>query len=124
MKKYIPETLKQINNWILWKKEEVVNEKGESKTTKIPINAKTYGKAMSNNPSTWCSYDYAVKRFSKEKVDGIGFMLPEDESITMIDLDHCINNGKLNEFAENVMSRFKDTYAEISQSGEIGRAHV
>lgn len=118
MEKYIPETLKQINNWILWKKEEVVNEKGESKTTKIPINAKTYGKAMSNNPSTWCSYDYAVKRFSKEKVDGIGFMLPEDESITMIDLDHCINNGKLNEFAENVMSRFKDTYAEISQSGE------
>lgn len=111
-KKYIPSTMKKMNNWIFWRK-----ELRDGRTTKIPINAKTFGNAMSNNPDTWCTYEYVYKNFDKSKVNGAGFMLPLDKSITMIDLDHCIENGKINQFALNIMNCFKDTYIEISQSG-------
>lgn len=116
---YIPLCMQKMNNWILWKIQEITNDRGETKKTKIPINPSTYGNAMSNNPQTWSSFGYAKTKFISPKVDGIGFMLPLDGSMTMIDLDHCVEEtGKFNEFAKSIMRRFKDTYMELSQSGQ------
>ena len=116
---YIPKCMQKMNNWILWKVQEITNDRGETKKTKIPINPRTYGNAMSNNPETWSSFGYTKTKFISPKVDGIGFMLPLDGSMTMIDLDHCVDDdGNLNNFARSIMNRFKDTYMELSQSGK------
>lgn len=109
--KFIPLTMKKLNNWVYWKKLE-----RDGKTTKIPVNVLTGNNAMSNNPKTWVSYDTATS-MKNDYVNGLGFMLPLDESITMIDLDHCIDGDRISDFAQNVLSRFKDTFVEVSQSG-------
>ena len=50
------------------------------------------------------------------KYGGLGFVL--DKDITFIDLDHCRgNNGVLTPLAENILDNFKDTFVEVSQSG-------
>lgn len=116
--KYIPESMKTMRNWIVWKLCEVINDRDEKKMTKRPINARSKGNAMSNNPMTWCDYETAQAVANVDpSINGVGFMMPLDKSMTFIDLDHCIENGKINEFAKGIMERFKDTYMELSQSG-------
>lgn len=113
-KKYIPESMKALDNWVLWKLEEQTNDRGETRKTKIPIQAISKKNAMSTEPKTWCSFKTAVE--SKGNF-GIGFVLPLDNSMTMIDLDHCIENDKITPFAKEIVERFYDTYMELSQSG-------
>ena len=114
VKKYIPESMKTLDNWVLWKLEEQTNDRGETRKAKIPIQAVSKKNAMSTEPKTWCSYKTAVENKGNY---GIGFVLPLDGTMTMIDLDHCIENNTLTPFAESVVERFYDTYMELSQSG-------
>ena len=37
--------------------------------------------------------------------------------LAAVDLDHCIDNGKLSPLAEEIVSHFENTYTEISPSG-------
>lgn len=55
------ENMKGMRNWVAWKK-----HKRDGKTTKLPINPKTGGNAMPNNPDTWSDYQTADK-YAKEK---------------------------------------------------------
>lgn len=112
--KYIPESMKKLNNWVLWKLEEQTNDRGETRKTKIPIQAVGKKNAMSTEPKTWADFKTAVD--NKGEL-GIGFVLPLDGSMTMIDLDHCIHEDKLTPFAKSIVERFYDTYMELSQSG-------
>ena len=48
----IPDELKQLNNWCVWKLQE-----RNGKKTKIPFNAETGEFAKSNDKSTWSSYE-------------------------------------------------------------------
>lgn len=112
--KYIPESMKQLNNWVLWKLEDRTNDRGEILKTKIPIQAVGKKNAMSTEPKTWTNFKTAID--NKGEL-GIGFVLPLDGSMTMIDLDHCIENDKLSAFAKSIVERFRDTYMELSQSG-------
>ena len=113
-KKYIPESMKQMNNWVLWKLEDKANDRGEIRTTKIPIQAVGKRNAMSNEPKTWADFKTATDNKGEF---GLGFVLPLDNSMTMIDLDHCIQGDKITPFAKSVVERFYDTYMELSQSG-------
>ncbi|WP_434795940.1 hypothetical protein [Staphylococcus equorum] len=61
----IPDELKQLKNWCVWKFQE-----RNGKKTKIPFNAETGEFAKSNDKSTWSNYETAV---NAEGVDGIGF---------------------------------------------------
>lgn len=106
--------MKKLNNWVLWKLEDKANDRGEIHKTKIPIQAVSKKNAMSTEPNTWTDFQTAVA--NKGEL-GIGFVLPLDGSMTMIDLDHCIENGKLSGFAKSIVERFRDTYMELSQSG-------
>jgi putative DNA primase/helicase len=107
----IPSELKNIDNWVLWKLE---NRKG--KTTKIPyqLNNKM---ASSNNPQTWTNYNNALDFYnhSEGEYSGIGFMF-SGSGITGIDIDHCIENGKIKDAAQSIINTF-DSYTERSQSG-------
>ena len=106
--------MKKLNNWVLWKLEDKANDRGEVRKTKIPIQAVSKKNAMSTEPKTWTDFQTAINNKGEF---GIGFVLPLDGSITMIDLDHCIENGKFSEFAKEILARFRDTYMELSQSG-------
>ncbi len=104
----IPQELKQLNRWVLWKTQK--NEKG--KTTKIPVNAKNGYGAKSNDSDTWSSFEEALNKVEYFNCNGLGFML--GNGYFGIDIDHQLDNKELiNEFIDTLKS-----YTEISQSGE------
>jgi primase-polymerase (primpol)-like protein len=80
--------------------------------------------ASSTNPNTWTSWRQVstVKRR--------GFVLNGD-GIVCLDLDHCLEEGKLTGWAELIVAACAGTYVEVSPSGtglhifgrgEVGRA--
>lgn len=110
---YVPEEMKRLDHWIYWKLE--TNEKGQQ--TKIPYSPNYNGKASTTNPNSWGSYEKVKANFDKLNFSGIGFVFTKELGITFIDLDDCISDGKLNKFAENIISAFDGTFMELSQSG-------
>lgn len=112
----IPQELRLLPNWICWKAEP---DETRGKIKKIPINPKTGGGAMSNNPVTWCDFDTAVKELPK--YSGIGFMFGNCEYFGVdIDgvheeLESCLAGNENNIISEFITTL--ESYAEISQSG-------
>ncbi|MBI5972009.1 phage/plasmid primase, P4 family [Staphylococcus caledonicus] len=109
----IPDELKQLNNWCVWRFE---NRNG--KKTKIPFNAATGEFAKSNDKSTWSSYDTAV---NAEGVDGIGFFFePPYLGIDIDDIDDDLHRFKQGDKLDNIVSEFNEafkSYTEVSPSG-------
>ena len=109
----IPDELKQLNNWCVWK-----FEKRNGKRTKIPFNAATGEFAKSNDKSTWSSYETAV---NAEGVDGIGlFFEPPYLGIDIDDIDDDLHRFKQGDKLDNIVSEFNEafkSYTEVSPSG-------
>lgn len=109
----IPNELKQLNNWCVWK-----FEKRNGKRTKIPFNAETGEFAKSNDKSTWSSYETAV---NAEGVDGIGFFFePPYLGIDIDDIDDDLHRFKQGDKLDNIVSEFNEafkSYTEVSPSG-------
>ena len=105
----IPEYLKEKASWCLWKYE-TRNNKG----TKIPINSITEGYASVNDPKTFTSLDKASEKLSS--YDGLGIRV--DRKLVAIDVDDCVINGGLNDFAKEIASHFPQSYIEFSTSGK------
>lgn len=117
MYEQIPQELKALPNWICW---DAVPDEKRGKIKKVPINALTGGGAMSNNPSTWCDFDTAVR--ASEKHSGIGFMFGGCPYFG-VDIDGKEEELEAYQRGENgnIISEFISTlqsYAEISQSGK------
>lgn len=110
--KDIPQELRKLDNWVLWKLED---RKG--KKTKIPyqINGNM---AKSTVKETWTCFDNVLRAYKgyKDKYNGIGFVFTKEDSITGIDIDHCIENGVINEKAQSIIN-YCNSYTEKSQSG-------
>lgn len=109
----IPDDLKQLKNWCVWK-----FEKRNGKRTKIPFNAETGEFAKSNDKSTWSSYETAV---NAEGVDGIGFFFePPYLGIDIDDIDDDLHRFKQGDKLDNIVSEFNEafkSYTEVSPSG-------
>lgn len=117
MYEQIPQELKALPNWICW---DAVPDEKRGKIKKVPINALTGGGAMSNNPSTWCNFDTAVR--ASEKHSGIGFMFGGCPYFG-VDIDGKEEELEAYQRGENgnIISEFISTlqsYTEISQSGK------
>ncbi len=117
MYEYIPSEMKSVPNWVCWKA--VPDAASHSGIKKIPVNPRTGGQAMSNNPQTWSDYDTAVRESAK--YNGIGFMFT-DSDFFGVDIDDC--HDAIQDYtydgAENIISEFINglqSYAETSQSG-------
>lgn len=118
--KHIPESLKNIPNWVCWFK----NEKG-----KIPINAKTLKLAKVNDETTYSSFDVALatyekfKNNSEHKLEGLGFVFRKENNIIGIDIDYkekykdTFENVK-NDILKIVLKNNSQCYIEKSQSGK------
>lgn len=115
----IPEELKNIPNWVLWKLEERGGEK-----TKIPyqVNGK---RADSTDPNTWGNFEviYETYQGNGEKYSGIGFCLSEETGIIGVDWDK-VKKPDTEEWNDETLSEIMGlgSYAELSQSGT--GAHV
>jgi len=109
----IPRELQEKKQWICWR-----YQLRHGKRTKIPIDPKRNYYASSTNKHTWTNFiaaNYAAQN-NKRWLDGIGFVFSTEDVYYGIDLDNCIQNGELNEFARGVIEFF-NTYTEVSPSG-------
>ena len=101
--------LKSQSVWICWQYE--IDKDG--RPTKIPYNAKTGGKAMSNNRQSWSDYQTAFS--ACKKYDGMGFMFAD--GICGIDIDGADGHTKSNPLQNEILQLFEGTYIERSPSG-------
>ena len=111
----IPDELKRCPQWVCWRSEP--DPKSHSGIKKIPVNPKTGGQAMSNNPETWSDFQTAVQ--ASRDYSGIGFMF-SGSGYFGVDLDDCL--PEIDGFyrgEKNFVSDFVDglkSYTELSQS--------
>lgn len=107
----IPQSMKKRQAWVCWKYVE-----RDGKQTKTPINPKTGGNAMSNEPGTWGSYMMACAHKAQANLDGVGFMF--GDGFVGVDIDHCINTetGEIDPTALKIV-RILESYTERSPSG-------
>lgn len=112
----IPQELRALPNWVCWKAEK--NERSHSGISKKPINPRTGGYAMSNNPQTWTDFDTACR--AAPDYAGIGFMFG-GSGYFGVDIDDMPE--ELEKFRQgdedNIISEFVNTlqsYTEYSQS--------
>ena len=96
------EELKTQRRWVLWRYEPA---------GKVPYQV-TGHKASSINPSSWTTWA-AAQPYTPD-YDGVGIML--GEPLGGADLDHCVENGVVKPWAQQIVDRLK-TYTEISPSG-------
>lgn len=97
----IPRELKLLTNWVAHK-------------AKRPMSPITLGPASSTDKSTWGTYSQARKAARDQGWDGIGFMF--EPPYIGIDLDHCIESGKISPFGKKVIDACH-SYTEYSPSG-------
>jgi len=95
---------KQLPIWVCW---------NEKRNNKAPINPHTGGGAMSNNPSTWGTYEQAMSAAQKYG-DGVGFMFAD--GLCGIDLDKIDSDPQRKAIADDIINTM-NTYTELSPSG-------
>ena len=116
----IPEKLKKLPQFILWKTEERKN----GKLTKIPyqVNGK---EARANDYTTWSFFDTAYNFFNESDASGIGFVFSKEDNFIGVDIDGCVSyseedenkeNPIINDFAQLIIDTL-DSYTELSVSG-------
>lgn len=110
----IPVELKALPQWALWRYEFI-----SDRWTKIPLRAGGRGKASSTDSNTWASFEEAITAYARCRgVDGIGFVVTDQDRVVGVDLDHvCDDAGAIEPWAQEIVGQL-DTYCEWSPSGE------
>ncbi|WP_111292173.1 phage/plasmid primase, P4 family [Bacillus safensis] len=109
--KNIPQELKNAPHWILWRSEE-----RDGKKTKVPYQIDG-SMAQSSNKRTWSTFPTVIKFYNDRDYDGIGFMFSKDDPFIGIDIDHCVEDGVLSPFAQEIVDSV-GSYTEFSPSGK------
>jgi hypothetical protein len=106
----IPQELRDLPNWILWR-----SEARKGKRTKVPYSARNEKPARVNDPRTWCDFFSALARLRKGGFHGLGFVF--SDQFVGVDMDGVRSaDGTLEPQAEEIVKRL-DSYAETSPSG-------
>src|SRR5215471_619875 len=108
----IPEELRALPNWVVWRLEKRANKSGIVRQTKVPYNARTNKLAKSNNPSTWSVFTAALDSL-KHGYHGLGFCL--SPPYVGIDLDNCRQEESQEPWAAEIIHEL-DSYSELSPS--------
>jgi hypothetical protein len=109
----IPEELRALPNWVVWRLEKRANKAGAVRETKVPYNAATGRPAKSNAPATWSSFGDAASALERGYA-GLGFCLTPP--YVGVDLDGCRRNESHEPWAADII-RELDSYTELSPSG-------
>ena len=110
----IPPDLKALRRWAPWKA--IWNEE-RGKWDKVPYRPEGYG-LSSMQPERWVSFDDAVRAFESGagKYSGVGLVLTGLHDVVGIDLDRCIQNNRIADWAQEIIDAV-DSYTELSPSG-------
>jgi len=114
---FIPQEMRKSKQWFLWRAK--WDEKGQ-RWSKIPYRAVGGGKAATNDPQTWTTFEKALARLRRPGAweTGIGFVFAKKGGYCGIDLDHCrdpatrIIHPKVRKIIQRLHS-----YTEVSPSG-------
>jgi len=117
----IPDELKGLKNWVVWKP--VLLDNG--KWSKVPFQPRDPGApASSNDPGTWGSYEEVVEVESSSPGFGIGFVLTGTD-VVGIDLDGCfLQDGSLAAWAVSLLDLAAKCGAYIERSPSGNGLHV
>ncbi|PTK29179.1 phage/plasmid primase, P4 family [Staphylococcus hominis] len=109
----IPEELKELPQWVLWRAE-WDNKQQEYK--KVPYRSGGY-KASSTRSDDWSSFNLVNEVLKNNNLyDGIGFVLNKDDDYVVLDIDNAIDdNGQIN--SDLALEMTELTYCETSPSG-------
>lgn len=104
----LPAEMRGVDRWVRWARV----PRGE-RVTKVPLQT-TGAYASTRRPETWASYDTVA---ASTVGHGVGFVL--GAGIGCIDLDHCLTGGKVQDWARETISEYRDRalLIEVSPSG-------
>src|SRR5437763_665070 len=93
----VPQALRNLPRWVVWRMEKRVGKDGRPTTTKVPIHAVALRKIDVTDLSNGQSFEVALKcyltyatSFGATEVRGLGLLL--GDGLYGIDLDHCLDN--------------------------------
>lgn len=72
-------------------------------------------RASSTQPYTWSTYQRAAR--AADVGVGLGYVLAAGDGVVCLDLDHCLDEGRLAPWARAILERCGSTFVEISPSG-------
>lgn len=109
----LPRELKDTGRWCVWRYEQ---PEGRAKLTKCPYTPRTGGRAKSNDPNTFSSYQEAVNTLERGGYDGLGVGL--FDGLCAVDIDNCLSeDGTPSLLALDIVSTL-GSYTETSPSGQ------
>jgi hypothetical protein len=111
----IPEDLKRASRWAPWKAVWLEKKGKYDKRPQHPTGG--YG-ISTNNPQQWGSFEaaFAAARGRPDQFAGIGYLVTGPHGVVGVDLDHCVVNGSISEWAYEIV-RTLNSYTEYSPSG-------
>jgi antirestriction protein ArdC len=114
-----PDEMKALPNWCVYKQVWDGEKKKRVKRILKPYDA-PYGEQLAkcNNPSTWRTFDVALKFARENGYEGLSFAVDDNRGFTFIDLDKVADEkGGRSLLAQKALSLLQGTYAEKSMSG-------
>lgn len=86
----VPDELVALPRWVLWRAEQ---RNGDPKRTKVPyIPRDPQRRASTTSPSSWGTFNEALKAYCDRQGDGIGFVLTTGDGFVGIDLDGVLDD--------------------------------
>lgn len=115
----IPDSLRQMDQWVCWTQKLHENKDGTQRWTKVPVSPVKSGFASSTDAATWGTFRESIGVFNDSaEVVGVGVVISDDDDLIGIDIDDC-REPKSGAMDGSVLELLKevDTYAEVSPSG-------
>jgi putative DNA primase/helicase len=111
----IPRELTERPQWVCWR---FFRKQDSTRWDKLPLNPLTRAAAKSDTPSTWGTFDVALSAYQGGGLDGIGYVIGDEEPFTVVDLDGVRDpaSGVLLPWAAGLVDRL-GTFNDVSPSG-------
>ncbi len=109
----VPEELKALHRWVAWR-----YRRRQGQWAKVPVCPASGKAASTTDPATWGTFEQALGRYRKGKLDGVGFVFDAADPFSGIDLDDCRDpaGGALQPWAKAIVAEM-NSYTEVSPSG-------
>lgn len=109
----IPPELKRLPCWVPWN----VEPRAAGKPAKVPIQARTGGRADVTNPRHLVGFEAAHDFHLSRRTAGVGFVFRAGDPFAGVDFDHCRDprTGEIDPLTRQVLDELA-TYAEVSPS--------
>lgn len=114
----VPQALRLIPQWVGWRQKLHENKDGSKRWTKVPIDIENGGFASSTGPETWTDFTTASLSEESRDLEGIGFVVTEDDAFVGIDFDDVRNpeTGEIHSTVDSLVN-MSESYVEVSPSG-------